>query len=65
MPVLSTSRNATRVARRESGRNDGKYAATGADRMNFVALQSIILPLVFLWLFAEALKKIAARSTQL
>lgn len=29
------------------------------------ALQSIILPLVFLWLFAEALKKIAARSTQL
>ena len=29
------------------------------------ALQSIILPLVFLWLFAEALKKIAARATQL
>jgi len=29
------------------------------------ALQSIILPLVFLWLFAEALKKIASRATQL
>jgi hypothetical protein len=29
------------------------------------ALQSIILPLVFLWLFAEALKKIAARAAQL
>jgi hypothetical protein len=29
------------------------------------ALQSIILPLVFLWLFAEALKKIAARATHL
>jgi hypothetical protein len=29
------------------------------------ALQAIILPLVFLWLFAEALKKIAARSTHL
>ena len=29
------------------------------------ALQAIILPLVFLWLFAEALKKIAARAAQL
>ena len=29
------------------------------------ALQSIILPLVFLWLFAEALKKIAARAAHL
>ena len=29
------------------------------------ALESIILPLVFLWLFAEALKKIAARATHL
>lgn len=29
------------------------------------ALQSLILPLVFLWLFAEALKKIAARATHL
>ena len=29
------------------------------------ALQSIILPLVFLWLFAESLKKIAARAAQL
>ena len=29
------------------------------------ALQSIILPLVFLWLFAEALKKIAVRAAQL
>ena len=29
------------------------------------ALQSIILPLVFLWLFAEALKKIAARAARL
>jgi predicted membrane channel-forming protein YqfA (hemolysin III family) len=29
------------------------------------ALQAIILPLVFLWLFAEALKKIASRAAQL
>ena len=29
------------------------------------ALESIILPLVFLWLFAEALKKVAARATHL
>lgn len=29
------------------------------------ALESIILPLVFVWLFAEALKKVAARATHL
>jgi hypothetical protein len=29
------------------------------------ALQAIILPLVFLWLFAEALKKMASRAAQL
>jgi hypothetical protein len=35
------------------------------DLIVIFALQAIILPLVFLWLFAEALKKIAARTTRL
>ena len=35
------------------------------DLIVIFALQAIILPLVFLWLFAEALKKIAARTTHL
>lgn len=35
------------------------------DLIVIFALQTIILPLVFLWLFAEALKKIAARTTHL
>jgi hypothetical protein len=34
------------------------------DLIVIFALQSIILPLVFLWLFAEALKKLAARVTR-
>jgi hypothetical protein len=35
------------------------------DLIVIFALQAIILPIVFLWLFAEALKKIAARTTHL
>jgi hypothetical protein len=35
------------------------------DLIVIFALQAIILPLVFLWMFAEALKKIAARTTHL
>jgi hypothetical protein len=35
------------------------------DLIVIFALQAIILPLVFLWLFAEALKKIAARTAHL
>jgi hypothetical protein len=35
------------------------------DLIVIFALQTIILPFVFLWLFAEALKKIAARTTHL
>jgi hypothetical protein len=35
------------------------------DLIVIFALQAIIMPLVFVWMFAEALKKLAARTTQL
>ena len=35
------------------------------DLIVIFALQAIILPLLFLWLFAEALRKIAARTAHL